>query len=260
MASLNWMYNLGRENLLSMRDTLKDATDSALDAEKWAREFSRKLVRPVYLVRAAPQSNLTFDLQNDVLEVANEQPDKGNKGLKDEAILMLLNDARIAIRRHATSSWISHSPILCEGVEDQLRELDALYAASSNLHRPASATMATHPSPIATGRQIAPITMGAHNSPLHLEVTTLPGSPTMRSLLFQSEANSPTLSAGNTLDIANMQRATRSTMRGTVVGVVNLQFIFHTHFLCSCHALLRRAESANDLRTKRCVFVKYDNP
>lgn len=59
MAS-NWLYSLGRDDLLLMRNTLGDVTNSAPDAEEWARKFSGKLVRSVCLVHAAPHSNFAF--------------------------------------------------------------------------------------------------------------------------------------------------------------------------------------------------------
>ena len=42
------MYDLARDGLMAMRDTLTTAAQNANDAEKWARDFSERLVRLLY--------------------------------------------------------------------------------------------------------------------------------------------------------------------------------------------------------------------
>ena len=169
---------------------------------------------------------------------------------------MLLSDARDAILHHATSSWLTHSPILCEGHEDRIRRMDALRAEFGKPQELALAATATHSStipthsptpmhapasippvlnldisrspiprtsPLAIARQqITPITMGAQTSPLHLRTATSSNSPTTTPLLFQSQTNSPASSAANTPDSTDMQRATRSATRAMAVGAVHL--------------------------------------
>ena len=42
------MYDLARDGLMAMRDTLTTAAQNANDAEKWARDFSERLVHLLY--------------------------------------------------------------------------------------------------------------------------------------------------------------------------------------------------------------------
>jgi hypothetical protein len=48
VPSMDTMYKLLRDGLLSMRGGLTIAAQNASNAENWAREFSTKLVRPPY--------------------------------------------------------------------------------------------------------------------------------------------------------------------------------------------------------------------
>lgn len=196
-----------------------------------------------------------------MIEVANNQP---MKGLQDETIAMLISDARNAILHHATSAWLEHLPILCEGREDLIHRMEALRAELSGPQEPASAATATLSSNIPTHspkpmrapvstppvlqldvsrspiprasslmivrQQIAPIIMGAQTSPLHLRATTSSNSPTITPLLFQSQTNSPASSASNTPESTDMQRATRPTTRDTAVGAyVYLSYVVYSH-------------------------------
>lgn len=186
--------------------------------------------------------SLTRALKNALLATDGDLPEKG---IKDPQVIALIDDVRGAIIHHANPTWLSHSPVICEGMEDYIREITALRekerVPSDSAQQSTVATQAPPPVPVTVPlpeilsldrddapssgarishisnppRQIASMPVRVQHSPLQLTPASLPHSPTAASLLFRSQSTSPASSAGNVQDALTRERSVRSSKHAT---------------------------------------------
>lgn len=185
------------------------------------------------------------------------------KGLEDPRVIALIDNVRGAIIQHANPTWLSHSPAICEGMEDYIRATEAQQYAerlrSESVKQSTIVTQAPPPVPVTAPQdtippcQVAMMPVHTWYSPLRLKVASLSHSRATASLLFQPQSNSPASSTRDVPDAIIVEHAARSRKRTTITPEVSLSIslrtlmpIFVLSF--SSHTPSRPPESETDLK------------
>ena len=174
------------------------------------------------------------------------------KGCKDPQVITLIDDVRGAIIQYASLTWLSHSPAICEGMEDYIRATEVRLRAK-HLHSESAQwlTIVTQaPPPVAVTaplpqitsqvtilpRQITAMPVHTLHSRLQLKGASLSHSPATASLLFQPQSNP--LASSTMPDAIIVERLVHSRKRTANVPEVSLSILFIAYTIAHPHLQL----------------------